>query len=174
MEPSKTLQEKWGTWPCCFKVKAAVYQLCLCKDTFIAGEKFPPTKISRHLCLRGLCDINVFPVSETEVLRHRLVRERRVGPSPFLWWCQALKIAKRWRKQMDSFSNLRHLPVDYGGNTELDLSPIVNNTTWLQLILPWTRLIPSCLISTFLALCRLNSLFAYSPSQPLGLESRFF
>lgn len=26
-------------------------------------------------------------------------------------------------------SNLRHLPVDYGGNTELDLSPIVNNTT---------------------------------------------
>ena len=58
----------------------------LCKDTFIAREKFPPTKIhvSRHLCLPGLCDINVFPVSETEVLRHRLVRERRVGPTPFL------------------------------------------------------------------------------------------
>ena len=57
-----------------------------CKDIFIAREKFPPTKIhvSRHLCLPGLCDINVFPVSETEVLRHRLVRERRVGPTPFL------------------------------------------------------------------------------------------
>ena len=57
-----------------------------CKDTFIAREKFPPTKIhvSRHLCLQGLCDINVFPVSEMGVLRHRLVRERRVGPTPFL------------------------------------------------------------------------------------------
>lgn len=76
MEPGKTGQEIRRTWPCFFKVKATVYQLCLCKDTFIAREKVPPTKISRHLCLPGLCDINVFPVSETEVLRHRLVRER--------------------------------------------------------------------------------------------------
>ena len=69
-------------------------------------------------------------------------------------------------------SNLQHLPVNDSGNTELDLSPIVNNTTWLQVILPCARLIPSCLISTsFLALCRLQSLFAYSVSQPLGKTS---
>lgn len=174
MEPSKTWQEIRGTWPCCFKVKATVYQLCLCKATFIAREKFPPTKIlvSRHLCLPGLCDINEFPVSATEVLRHRLVRERRVRPTPFLWWCQLWRSRKgeenKWTHHTGALNwrsccplHLLHLPVNDGGNTELDLYPIVNNTTWLQVILPCARLIPSCLIYTsYLASCRLQSLSA--------------
>ena len=76
------------------------------------------------------------------------------------------------------FNTLLPPPVNDGGNTELDLYPIVNNTTWLQVILPCARLIPSCLIYTsYLASCRLQSpglqsLSAYSPSQPLGTESR--
>ena len=41
------------------------------------------------------------------------------------------------------FNTLLLPPVNDGGNTELDLYPIVNNTTWLQVILPcslWTGL----------------------------------
>ena len=71
------------------------------------------------------------------------------------------------------FNTLLLPPVNDGGNTELDLYPIVNNTTWLQVILPCARLIPSCLIYTsYLASCRLQSLSAESPSQPLGTGSR--
>ena len=71
------------------------------------------------------------------------------------------------------FNTLLLPPVNDGGNTELDLYPIVNNTTWLQVILPCARLIPSCLIYTsYLASCRLQSLSAWSPSQPLETESR--
>lgn len=134
MEPSKTWQEKRGTWPCYFKVKATVYQMCLCKNTFITREKLLPTKIPRHLCLWGLCDINVFPVSETELTSQTGWRVKRGINSLCVMIPGKGKENKlthytgalNWRSHYP-LHNLQHLPVNDTGNTELDLSPIVNN-----------------------------------------------
>ena len=175
MEPSKTWQEIRGTWPCCFKVKATVYQL------FTSGYFYCERKVS--------ADKNIKTSLSTRIVWHKRVSGIGNGSATSQTGLREASATNSLSVMMPGsedrekvkktngliirvlliedhavlsiFNTLLLPPVNDGGNTELDLYPIVNNTTWLQVILPCARLIPSCLIYTsYLASCRLRSLSA--------------